>query len=189
MHPSFDDKAPSLEQKTSSLWGCQIFCHCFGVGSETQWGLMVLQGWIMLKWGDTCSWKNVGKCEGLRTFQNMNFADSHKRSQVTNTWISRRTDGLYQVELEGVPGYTGTHESYVKFAGRSPPCWTCSIGLVGIRVPASPSKGVLGSWKVGLLPTLLPSAFSPCFMMLHRRWWPNITFKDIRNKSSFQLKF
>ena len=28
------------------------------------------------------------------------------------------------LELEGVPGYTGTRESYVRFAGRSPLYWT-----------------------------------------------------------------
>ncbi len=28
------------------------------------------------------------------------------------------------VELEGVPGYPYTRESYVRLAGRSPLCWT-----------------------------------------------------------------
>ncbi len=33
---------------------------------------------------------------------------------------------------------------------------TCCIELAGTRVPASPFRGVPGSWKVGLLPALLP---------------------------------
>ncbi len=28
--------------------------------------------------------------------------------------------GMFQLELEGVPGYPSTRESYVRFAGRSP---------------------------------------------------------------------
>ncbi len=40
----------------------------------------------------------------------------------------------------------------------------CSMGLAGTRVPASPSKGVPGSWKVGLLPALvhMPQLLSIC---------------------------
>ena len=31
---------------------------------------------------------------------------------------------LQTLELEGVPGYPYTRESYVRLAGRSPLCWT-----------------------------------------------------------------
>ena len=64
----------------------------------------------------------------------------------------------------------------MRFAGRSPLNWTpeglpkpgqgiktCSIGLAGTQVPASPSKGVPGSWKVGLLPALISSN---CVMLI-----------------------
>ncbi len=56
------------------------------------------------------------------------------------------------VELEGEPGYPATRESSVRLASPSPDQRTplgklrsCSIGLAGTRVPASPIKGVPGS--------------------------------------------
>ena len=53
----------------------------------------------------------------------------------------------YPVELWRGTQVNGYPRVYVRFAGRSPLCWTPKPAL---------SKGVPRSWKVGLLPALIP---------------------------------
>ncbi len=53
-------------------------------------------------------------------------SDLNVLSQYTSISLPFQTvfNGGWSIVLEGVPGYTGTRESYVRFAGRSPLCWT-----------------------------------------------------------------
>ncbi len=47
---------------------------------------------------------------------NVQGLNNHEKRRKLFRW--------FIVELEGVPGYPSTRESYVRFAGRSPICWT-----------------------------------------------------------------